>query len=178
MWPHTSVSAKSSPAARAKTRTRHIVHARFRMFELDLRHSLSSPRVQYGFLGERLSERLGRMRAYERFDGIGEMDFSNRIVAPRATLILCASIRISVWLNPSRRLEAIGAKLDEQPQWVVEIDRIHEAAILDAAVLDMAHVETLDGLEEGHPRQPQRQLMHRSDIGRGGGWGRVCDFRR
>ena len=34
-----------------------------------------------------------------------------------------------------RRLEAIRRQLDREPERVVEVDRVHEASILDAAVL-------------------------------------------
>jgi hypothetical protein len=36
--------------------------------------------------------------------------------------------------RPGRGLEAIGGKFDQQAQRVLEVNRIHEAPVLDAAV--------------------------------------------
>ena len=57
------------------------------------------------------------------------------------------------------RLEAIGGKLDQQAERIGEIDRIHEAAVLDAAVLDLAVVEALDRLQEGDARHRKGDVM-------------------
>src|SRR3712207_7291402 len=51
------------------------------------------------------------------------------------------------------RLEAVGRELDQQAERVLEVDRVHEAAVLDAAVADAALVEALDGLAERRVRQ-------------------------
>jgi hypothetical protein len=66
-----------------------------------------------------------------------------------------------------RRLEAVGRELDQQPERVVEVDRVHEPAVLDAAVLDAALVEPLDRLVEGRLRQRERDVVHRALVGRG-----------
>jgi hypothetical protein len=65
-----------------------------------------------------------------------------------------------------RRLEAIGGQLDEQAERVGEVDRVHEAAVLDPAVLDAALVEALDGLGERRLRDRERDVVHAADVGR------------
>ena len=47
----------------------------------------------------------------------------------------------------------------EQAERVVEVDRVHEAAVLDARVPDPALVEALDGLVEGRLRQREREVL-------------------
>ena len=61
---------------------------------------------------------------------------------------------------PDRRLEAVRRQLDQQAERVVEVDRVHEAAVLDAAVLDAALVEALDRLAEGRLREREREVVH------------------
>src|SRR5262245_33982112 len=58
-----------------------------------------------------------------------------------------------------RRLESIRRELDHQPERVVEVDRIHEAAALHAAVADLALVEPLDRLTEGRVRHAEGQVV-------------------
>ena len=45
-------------------------------------------------------------------------------------------------------LEPVGRELDQQSEWILEVDRVHEAVVLDAAVADLALVEPLHGLRE------------------------------
>src|SRR5947207_14822427 len=65
------------------------------------------------------------------------------------------------------RLESVGRELDQQPERVVEVDRVHEAAVLDAAVADAALVEPLDRLTERRLRDVEghvvdaARLLHR-----------------
>ncbi len=66
---------------------------------------------------------------------------------------------------PGRRLEAVGGQLDQQAQRVVEVDRVHEAAVLDAAVLDPALVEPLDGLGEGRLGDREGEMVHTARVG-------------
>ena len=55
-----------------------------------------------------------------------------------------------------RRLEAVRGQLDEQPERVLEVDGVHEAAVLRAAVLNAALVEPLDHLPERRLRDVER----------------------
>src|SRR5690349_8111092 len=48
-----------------------------------------------------------------------------------------------------RRLEAVGGELDQEAERILEVDRVHEAAVLDAAMADAPLVEPLDSLREG-----------------------------
>ena len=65
-----------------------------------------------------------------------------------------------------RRLEAVGGELDQQAERVGEVDRVHEPAVLDAAVLDPALVEALDGLRERRLRDREREVVHAARVGR------------
>ncbi|MCY1234931.1 hypothetical protein D9M72_475300 [compost metagenome] len=64
-------------------------------------------------------------------------------------------------------LEAIGGKLDQQPKRVLEIDRVHETAVLDAAVPDTSLVEPLHRLGEGRARNGKGDVVHTADLRRG-----------
>src|SRR5712691_3472826 len=70
-----------------------------------------------------------------------------------------------------RWLETIGRKLDEEAERIVEVDRVHEAAILDSRVPDLPLVEPLDGLREGRVRDRERDVVHAADVR--GGSGRI-----
>ena len=72
---------------------------------------------------------------------------------------------------PEGRLEAVRRELDREPERVVEVDRVHEAAILDAAVPDPARVQPLHGLVEHHLRERERDVVHAARLG--GDTGRV-----
>src|SRR3954451_13150834 len=65
-----------------------------------------------------------------------------------------------------RRLEAVRRELDQQSERILEVDRVHEAAILDAAVTDAAFAEARDGLVERRLRERERNVVHGAD-GRG-----------
>ncbi len=93
------------------------------------------------------------------------MDFGDVVVATRDTDLVRLHQHVGVG-EAGRRLEAVGGKLDQQPERILEIDRIHEAAILDAAVLDAALVEPRNSLQEGHPRHRERDMVDAADIGR------------
>ncbi len=67
---------------------------------------------------------------------------------------------------PERRLEAVGRELDRQAERVLEVDRVHEAAVLDAAVLDPALVEPLHRLVEDGLRERERDVVHAARVGR------------
>ena len=65
-----------------------------------------------------------------------------------------------------RRLETVRRELDQQPERVVEVDRVHEAAILGAGVADAALVEPLDDLPEGRLREREGEVVHRAGVAR------------
>src|SRR5215471_6622724 len=65
-----------------------------------------------------------------------------------------------------RRLEAIRGELDQQAERILEVDRVHEAAVLDAAVADAALVQALDRLAERGLREREREVVHGADLGR------------
>jgi hypothetical protein len=66
-----------------------------------------------------------------------------------------------------RRLEAVRRELDQEPERVVEVDRVHEAAVLDAGMADAALVQALDRLVEGRLRDREGDVVHAADVGRG-----------
>ena len=68
-----------------------------------------------------------------------------------------------------RRLEPIRRELDQQPERVLEVDRVHEPAVLDAAVLDPALVKPLDRLVERRLRDVERDVMHAPRVRRRAG---------
>src|SRR5215218_8820891 len=65
-----------------------------------------------------------------------------------------------------RRLEAVRRELDQQPERILEVDRVHEAAVLDAAVPDLALVESLHRLLEGGLRDRERDVVDTADLRR------------
>src|SRR5215207_2089209 len=66
-----------------------------------------------------------------------------------------------------RRLEAIRGQFDQEPERVLEVDRVHEPAVLDAAVLDAAFVEALYRLLEGGLREREGHVVYGAGIGGG-----------
>ena len=99
----------------------------------------------YGSLGERSSESDSRERGHERLDRIREVYGSDVVVALRDAPAMGLQQDLGMG-EPGRRLEPVGGQLDQQPERILEVDRVHEAAILDPAVLDPALVQPLDGL--------------------------------
>jgi hypothetical protein len=65
------------------------------------------------------------------------------------------------------RLEAVGRELDQQTERVAEINRIHEAAVLYAAVSDAPCVEPLDRLQEGGAGNRKGDVVDAALIARG-----------
>jgi hypothetical protein len=65
------------------------------------------------------------------------------------------------------RLEAIGRELDQKAERIGEVDRVHEAAVLDPAVPDPALVEARHRLLEGRARDGEREVVDRAGVGRG-----------
>src|ERR1051325_5056638 len=115
-------------------------------------------------------QRLPRARD-EGFDRVGEVLLADVVVAAihAEPVRLEQNVRVRV---AERRLEAIGRELDQEPERVLEGDRVHEAAILAAAVPDLALVEPLDRLTEGGLRERERDVMHAAGVG--GRAGRVA----
>ncbi len=66
-----------------------------------------------------------------------------------------------------RRLEAVRRELDQQAERILEVDRVHEAAILDPAVTDPALVEPLDRLVERRLRERERDVVDAAEVCRG-----------
>ena len=87
----------------------------------------------------------------QRLDRIGEMHFRDGVVASLDPYLVRGHQHIGVGMS-WRRLESIGSELDQEPERVFEIDRIHEAAILHAAMLDRSLIEALDRLQERDAR--------------------------
>src|SRR4051794_21839996 len=163
VWPHTSCSSKSSPAARTKMRTVRLLTLGLRMFSVFVATSASQSVV--GVLRSSVvRERRARPRD-ERLDRVGEVALVDVVVAALdAQLVrLEQHLRVRVRI---RRLEAVGRQLDQQPERVLEVDRVHEAAVLDAAVPDPALVEPLDGLPERRLREGEGHVVDAAGIGR------------
>src|SRR3954468_20008500 len=83
----------------------------------------------------------------ERLDGVGDVDPVDAALAALDAQLVGLQEDVGVG-GAVRRLEAVGGELDQQPERVGEVDRVHEAAVLDAAVADAALVEALDSLGE------------------------------
>src|SRR3954466_6522937 len=129
--PQTSCSSKSSPAARTKMRTVRLLTLGLRMFSVFVATSASGSVV--GVLRRSVvRERRARPRD-ERLDRVREVILGDVVVAAfDAQLVgLQQHLRVRVRI---RRLEAVGRELDQQAERVLEVDRVHEAAVLDAAV--------------------------------------------
>ena len=101
----------------------------------------------------------------ERLDRVREVDRGDVVVAALhadpVRLQQHACVRVA-----RRRLEAVGGQLDQEPERVLEVDRVHEAAVLDAAVADPALVEALDRLRERRLGERERDVMHAARVGR------------
>src|SRR5262245_15667121 len=59
-----------------------------------------------------------------------------------------------------RRLEAVRGELDQQPERILEVDRVHEAAVLHPGVADPSFVKTLHRLRERRLGHGERDVMH------------------
>ena len=78
--------------------------------------------------------------------------------SPRATRRLCASRSTSACVT-ERRLEPVRRELDEEAERVVEVDRVHEATVLDAGVADPPLVQPLRGAVERRLREREREVV-------------------
>ena len=155
--PHTSTSSKSSPAARTKMRVERLLTLGLRMLSVFVAMCSSSSTG---------SSAIGRRRASprardEQLDRVGEVLLRDVVVAALDAQLVRLEQHVGVRVAV-RRLEAIRRELDQQAERVVEVDRVHEAAVLDAAVLDPALVEPLDHLVERRLRDREREVVDAS----------------
>src|SRR4051794_4257089 len=162
VFPHTSTSSKSSPAARTKIRT-------LRLFTLGVRmlRVLAAMRVLLLVGIPRrsvLRQRRPRSRD-ERLDGVREVQRRDVVVAALDAELVGLEQHLGVGVAV-RWLEAVRGELDQQAERVLEVDRVHEAAVLDAAVADPALVEALDGLAERGLRHREGQVVHAARVRR------------
>jgi hypothetical protein len=65
-----------------------------------------------------------------------------------------------------RRLEFVAGKFDQQPERVLEIDRVEDLAVADAGVLDPACVEPFDRLHEHGARDVEGDVVDAAGVGR------------
>ena len=86
------------------------------------------------------------------------MEFSDVAVAARDAQLVSLEQHVGV-RAPERRLEPVRRQLDQEPERIGEIDRVEDAAILDAGVLDAAIVKTLDRLGEAGARYREGDVM-------------------
>src|SRR3954451_18951489 len=160
--PQTSTSSKSSPAARTKIRVLRLFTLGVRMLRvlaaMRLLLLVGIPRRSV------LRQRRPRSRG-ERLDGVRQVQRRDVVVAALHAQLVRFEQHVGVRVA-ARRLEAVGGELDQQAQRVLEVDRAHEAAILDAAVADAALVEALDRLVERRLRQREGEVVHAAGIGR------------
>src|SRR5436190_6321219 len=139
--PQTSTSSNSRPAARTKIRTVRLLTLGFSTCSVivAIRNLLVGV-----FGGPVLRERRPRPPRHE-LDGVGQVDLDDVSVAPLLAQLVRLEQDVGVGVA-ERRLEPVRRELDQEAQRVLEVDRVHEAAVLDAAVADAALVEALDGL--------------------------------
>src|SRR5215216_615497 len=154
VFPQTSTSSKSSPAARTKIRAVRLFTLGVRM----LRVWAAIRLLLVGVLGravvrQRLAGALGHAP-----DRVGEVDTIDVVVAALDPQLVRLQQHLGVRIALGR-LEAVGGELDQEPERVLEVDRVHEAAVLDARVLDPALVQPLDGLRERGLRDRERDVV-------------------
>ncbi len=77
---------------------------------------------------------------------------------------------------PDRGLEAVASQFDQQTERVRKVNRVYEAPVFRAAMLDTALVEAENSLTEHRSRNRKGQMMNRSDIGRRAPWIRYAVF--
>ena len=119
----------------------------------------------YGSLAERSSLSDSRESCGQQLDRVGEVDRIDRVVAALDPELVGLEQNLSVG-EAVRRLEAVGGELDQQAERLAEVDRVHEAAVLDAGVMDAALVEALDRLAEGRVRDVEGDVVNAARVGR------------
>src|SRR5262249_10346175 len=130
--PQTSTSSKSSPAARTKMRTVRLFTLGLRMLSVFSAMCPPSVRVSCGTV---VGQRRSRARD-EQLDRIREVRLVDVVVAALDAQLVRLEEDVGVRVAEGR-LESIRGELDQEPERVVEVDRVHEAAVLDAAVADL-----------------------------------------
>src|SRR5262249_16703764 len=65
-----------------------------------------------------------------------------------------------------RWFKTVGGKLNQKAHWSGEIDGVHEAPILNAAVLDLAFIQALYRLREGGARDRKGEVVHAAGLRR------------
>src|SRR5215204_5499591 len=161
--PHTSCSSKSRPAARTKMRTVRLFTLGLRMFSVFVAMCSS---LLVRILRRSILRKRRPRSPYEHLDCVREVFLIDVVVAPLDPQLVRLEQDIGVRIA-ERRLEPVRGELDEKPERILEVDRVHEAAVLDAAVPDVALVESLHRLPEGRLRDGERDVVDRADIGRG-----------
>ena len=105
-----------------------------------------------GMLNKDFRRPLGGERCvtprHKSLDCIGEMNLRNIAVSAGDPDLVGLHQHVRM-REAVRRFKTVGSKLDQKAQWIGEIDRIHEAPVLNAAMLDLAFVQTLYRLREG-----------------------------
>ena len=139
----------------------------FRMFSVfaAMRPPPRGRAFAYGSFGERSSESDARERVTSTSIASARCTCGDVVVAALDAELVRLEQHVGVG-EAERRLEAVRRELDQQPERVLEVDRVHEAAVLDAAVLDPALVEPLHRLVEGRLRERERDVVHAAGVGR------------
>src|SRR6185437_5307826 len=166
--PQTSSSVNSRLAARTKTRAAMLFTLGFSTFSFMVSPPLSSP--DYPAFSIRILRRsiCGKRRVaprHQRLDGVGEMNLCNVAIVARDTDLVSFHQHVRM-RKAVRRFKPVAGKLDQEAHWIGEIDRIHEASVLDAAMGDPAFVQTLYCLREGGVRDRKGDMMHAAGLRR------------
>src|SRR5918995_5952909 len=138
-FPHTSSSSNSSPAARTKIRAVRLLTLGLRMLSVFLGTCSSLALAVWVSWRSVVRERRSRSPD-ERLDGIRQVVLGDVVVASPDPDLVRLQQHVDVRVA-ERRLEAVRAELAQQAQRILEVDRVHEATVLDAAVTDRALVE-------------------------------------
>src|SRR5919202_5592443 len=159
--PQTSTSSKSSPAARTKIRAVRLFTLGLKMFSVysAIRCSplsLQRAPLAVGLLRRAVVRQRPPRAPDERLDRIREVLLGDVVVAALHADLVRLEQHVGVRVA-ERRLEAVRRQLDQQPQRVLEVDGVHEAAILDPAVADPALVQALHRLMEAGLRELEHE---------------------
>src|SRR6056297_930680 len=72
--------------------------------------------------------------------------------------------------------EPVGGKFDQQSQRILEVDRIHKAAVLWSGMRDPAGVKPLGNLPEACLTDVEGEMVHASRVRGGAPWVRLAGF--
>src|SRR6266516_770632 len=149
--PYTSSSVNSRLAARTKTRTAMLFTLGFSTFSFRVFLLLQSASCQARSIRVLRrpirGERCGTPR-HKSLDSIGEMNLRN-VGVPAGDADLVGLHQHVPMRQGVRWFKEVGRKLNQKDHRLSEIDGIHEASVLNAAMLDLAFVQTLYRLREG-----------------------------